>query len=249
VPAAFLKQRADAPPDFFSAEAEGLRWLAEATPHGGPHVPEVLAVSQHEIQIERIDTALWSASADERFGRALAVLHSVGARAFGAPANGYIGPLPLDNTPADDWADFYVTRRVEPYLRQAIDQGSMPDAAAQTFDRLFARIYEIAGQPEPPARIHGDLWRGNVLADTTSNTWVIDPAAHGGHRETDLAMMRLFGGFGSRCYAAYEEVSPLRVGHEDRVALHQLHPLLVHAVLFGGGYGADALRAARRYVD
>ncbi len=243
-----MKRRVDAPPDFFAAEATGLRWLGEATPHGGPRVPMVLAVSGREIQLERIETSPWSSQADETFGRALAAMHLRGAPMFGAPANGYIGPLPLDNTPTDDWADLYVTRRVEPYLRQAIDQGSMPDGARQPFERLFARIREIAGPPEPPSRIHGDLWRGNVLADRQGNTWVIDPAAHGGHRETDLAMMRLFGGFGERSYAAYQEASPLSAGHEDRVLLHQLHPLLVHAVLFGGGYGAEAVRAARHYA-
>jgi fructosamine-3-kinase len=243
-----VKRRADAPPDFFSAEATGLRWLAEATRLGGPNVPEVLAVSRHEIHIERIDTASWTPQADESFGRALAAMHRLGASTFGAPANGYIGPLPLDNAPSDDWPDFYISKRVEPYLRQAIDQGSMPATAARSFDRVFARIREIAGPPEAPSRIHGDLWRGNVVADTHGNTWVIDPAAHGGHRETDLAMMRLFGGFGARCYAAYIEANPLAPGHEERVALHQLHPLLVHAALFGGGYGADALRAARTYV-
>jgi fructosamine-3-kinase len=176
-------------------------------------------------------------------------MHGLGASMFGAPADGYIGPLSLDNTPADGWADFYMTRRVEPYLRRAIDQGSMPDKAVSTFEKLFAHVNDIAGLPEPPSRIHGDLWRGNVIADTRGRAWVIDPAAHGGHRETDLAMMRLFGGFGARCYAAYQEAWPLSPGHEDRVALHQMHPLLVHAVLFGGGYGADALRAARHYVD
>jgi fructosamine-3-kinase len=137
-----VKTRADAPPDFFTAEAEGLRWLAEATPHGGPHVPEVIAVSRTDIQIERIETARWTNHSDESFGRALAILHQQGAPTFGAPANGYIGPLPLDNTPSDDWPPFYVERRVEPYLRQAIDRGSMPADAAATFDRLFAEVRE-----------------------------------------------------------------------------------------------------------
>jgi fructosamine-3-kinase len=248
LPAAFVKRRVDAPPDFFSAEAAGLRWLAEAVPRGGPNVPQVLSVERHEIQLQRIDTAPWTARADEGFGRALAAMHELGAPTFGAAVAGYIGPLPLDNSPANDWADFYVTRRVEPYLRQAVDQGSMPDSAMSTFERLFARVHEIVGPAEPPSRIHGDLWRGNVLADSHGRTWVIDPAAHGGHRETDLAMMRLFGGFGAHCYSAYEESAPLAPGHEDRVAFHQLHPLLVHAVLFGGGYGSDALRAARSYT-
>jgi fructosamine-3-kinase len=124
----------------------------------------------------------------------------------------------------------------------------MPDNARATFDRLFSRIQDVAGPSEPPSRIHGDLWRGNVLGSVDGRTWVIDPAAHGGHRETDLAMMRLFGGFGPRCYAAYEEVHPLAEGHRERVALHQLHPLLVHAVVFGSTYGSDALRAARTYT-
>jgi fructosamine-3-kinase len=244
-----VKSRVDAPPDFFAAEAAGLRWLAEATPHGGPRVPTVIDVSEHAIEMERVATGPWSPHADDAFGRALAAMHTLGASSFGAPANGYIGPLPLDNTPSDDWPSFYATRRIEPYLRDAIDGGSMPASAVSTFDRLCARLDDLAGPTEPPARIHGDLWRGNVLADTEANPWVIDPAAHGGHRETDLAMMRLFGGFGPRCYAAYEEASPLAADHEDRVALHQLHPLLVHAVLFGSSYGADALRLARRYVS
>ena len=243
-----MKTRADAPPDFFAAEAAGLHWLAEAMPHGGPSVPEVIHVSEGEIRLERIETAAWSAQADEQFGRALAAMHALGAPTFGASANGYIGPLPLDNTPCEAWTDFFVERRLEPYLRRAVDQGSMPDSAVAVFDRLMGRIPEIAGPAEPPCRIHGDLWRGNVLASPDGRTWVIDPAAHGGHRETDLAMMRLFGGFGPRCYAAYQESWPLADGHQDRVALHQLHPLLVHAVLFGGSYGADALRAARTYV-
>ena len=248
MPTAFVKRRADAPPDFFTAEATGLEWLAQATAHGGPNVPRVLAVARDEIQLERIDTAPWSPRADESFGRALAAMHRLGASTFGAPADGYIGPLPLDNTPSDDWPSFYVTRRLEPYVRQAVDRGSLPRDAIRTFDELAARIDELSGPAEPPARIHGDLWRGNVLASADGRTWVIDPAAHGGHRETDLAMMRLFGGFGPRCYGAYDEAFPLAAGHEDRAALHQLHPLLVHAVLFGSSYGADALRAARRSV-
>jgi fructosamine-3-kinase len=243
-----VKTRADAPPDFFESEATGLRWLGEAMADGGPNVPEVIGVSPGAIELQQIDTGPWNAQADVTFGRALAVLHRKGASTFGAPWHGYIGPLPLDNSASGDWPDFYVTRRVEPYLRQAVDGGSMPSSASTTFERLFARIRDIAGPPEPPARIHGDLWRGNVLAARDGSTWVIDPAAHGGHRETDLAMMRLFGGFGPQCYAAYEEEWPLPDGHENRVALHQLHPLLVHAVLFGAGYGADALRAARTYV-
>ena len=107
---------------------------------------------------------------------------------------------------------------------------------------------DLAGPPEPPARLHGDLWSGNVLAGADGRPWLIDPAAHGGHREVDLAMLRLFGGPGERCFAAYEDVAPLAPGHSDRVALYQLLPLLVHAVLFGGGYAGSVERAARQYA-
>jgi fructosamine-3-kinase len=242
-----VKTRADAPPDFFTAEADGLRWLAEATPHGGPSVPDVLAVSRTEIQLERIDTTHWTAQHDESFGRALAIMHRLGAPTFGGPANGYIGPLPLDNTSSDDWPSFYVERRLEPYLRQAIDRGSMPDNARATFDRLFSRIRAVAGPSEPPSRIHGDLWRGNVLGSVDGRTWVIDPAAHGGHRETDLAMMRLFGGYATECFGAYAESTQLTDGWRDRVSLHQIAPLVVHAIKFGGAYVSAAADAIGRY--
>ncbi|HAS10233.1 MAG TPA: fructosamine kinase, partial [Acidimicrobiaceae bacterium] len=96
---------------------------------------------------------------------------------------------------------------------------------------------------EPPARLHGDLWAGNRLVDRDGRSWLIDPAAHGGHREFDLAMMRLFGGFGAACFAAYDDVHPLADGWEARVPLHQLAPLVVHAIKFGGGYVAGTERA------
>ena len=132
-----------------------------------------------------------------------------GRTCFGAPADRLHRPACRSTTPRRTIGPtFYVTRRLEPYLRHAVDQDAMPASAVEHFDRLAARIEDIAGPPEPPARIHGDLWRGNVLASIDGRTWVIDPAAHGGHRETDLAMMRLFGGFGSGCYAAYAESLP-----------------------------------------
>ena len=121
----------------------------------------------------------------------------------------------------------------------------IPGAQTVVFEHsshmLFRRMPALAGPEEPPARLHGDLWAGNVLSDA-----LIDPAAHGGHREADLAMLRLFGAPSERCFAAYAEVAPLADGHEERVGLWQLQPLLVHAILFGGGYGAAAARVAQR---
>jgi fructosamine-3-kinase len=114
---------------------------------------------------------------------------------------------------------------------------------------VLDKLPDLAGPPEPPARLHGDLWSGNVLWAADGRAWIIDPAAHGGHRETDLAMLALFGlPHLDRVLAAYDASWPLAAGWEERVPLHQLHPLLVHAVLFGGGYGAQAVAAAARYA-
>ena len=237
--ATFRKHDPSAPEDFFAVEAAGLDWLREAN---AVSVPKVISVGRDHIELERIEHGEWTPAADERFGRELALLHQSGARAFGGEHGAYIGPLPMPNEPAPEWPAFYAHKRIEPFLT------GVPADRRAPLDRVIDRIEQLAGPPEPPARIHGDLWRGNVLADRAGTPWVIDPAAHGGHRETDLAMMRLFGGFGERSFDAYREAFPLADGWRDRIALHQLHPLLVHCVLFGGGYIDQALAAARCYA-
>ena len=236
--ATFRKHDPSAPADFFAVEAWGLDWLRDAH---AVAVPRVVSVDRDHIELQRVEHGTWTPAVDERFGRELAALHRMGAPAFGGDRGAYIGPLPMPNEHAADWPTFYAHQRIAPFL------SGVPTSARVPFERVTARIAELAGPPEPPARIHGDLWRGNVLADPSGTPWVIDPAAHGGHRETDLAMMRLFGGFGERCFAAYDEAFPLSDGWRDRVALHQLHPLLVHCVLFGGAYVDQALAAARCY--
>jgi fructosamine-3-kinase len=115
-------------------------------------------------------------------------------------------------------------------------------------ESLCKRLPELAGPIEQPSRLHGDLWGGNVIADSCGVPHLIDPAAYGGHREVDLAMLRLFGGPGERCFAAYQEAHPLSEGHRERIALWQLFPILLHAALFGGGYGSRALQIAQRYL-
>jgi fructosamine-3-kinase len=235
----FLKRNPNAPADFFAVEATGLDWLREAK---AVAVPRVIRLAVDHIELERISRGQWTSTVDERFGRELADLHRAGARTFGGHGGAYIGPLAMPNVPAESWPAFYVQQRIEPFL-----SGISSDARSP-IEAVIARIDELAGPAEPPARIHGDLWRGNVLADANGTPWVIDPAAHGGHRETDLAMLRLFGGFGEWCFAAYDESFPLADGWRERIALHQLHPLLVHCVLFGGGYVDQALAAARCYA-
>jgi fructosamine-3-kinase len=241
----FLKTRASAPPDFFTVEADGLRWLAAP---GAVAVPAVLAVDEHGLALAWVRPGDATTEAAEAFGRDLARLHGAGAPQFGAAHDGYIGRLPLDNRPAPDWPTFWWERRLQPYLHQAVERRNMDADAIPVFERLAARLGERAGPPEPPARIHGDLWAGNVLWGADGQAWLIDPAAHGGHRETDLAMLALFGAPHPAIVAAYDETWPLATGWQERVALHQLHPLLVHAVTHGPGYGRRAVEIAHHYT-
>ncbi|MDO8214112.1 fructosamine kinase family protein [Conexibacter sp. CPCC 206217] len=209
------------------------------------------------LVLEWIESGPSSRASDELLGRGLARLHTAGAPNYGGPQQTLqIGPLTLPNQPARDWSSFYAERRLVPLAELAQQRGALPAGALGLLDRVVERLHAgdsgggpgIGGPPEPPARLHGDLWGGNVLTDTSGQPWLIDPAAYGGHREVDLALLRLFGGPSERAFAAYEEVAPLAPGAAERVALWQLAPLLLHAALFGGGYGASAVTALRRYV-
>jgi fructosamine-3-kinase len=233
----FVKSNFVADPTMFAAEARGLAWLAQAR---ALRVPEVLAVGDTFLVLERISPARRRADFDERLGRTLAALHRFGAPGFGLDHDNFIGRLPQSNTPAPTWPEFYRARRLEPQLRLARDAGMCSSSMARGFDRLFSVLEERVGPAEPPARLHGDLWGGNVIGDETGVACLIDPAVYGGHREVDLAMMRLFGGFGHHVFDAYEEAWPLSPGHEDRVPLYQLYFLMVHVNLFGGSYVEQA---------
>jgi fructosamine-3-kinase len=231
----------------FAAEANGLRWIAAAD--GGPPVPEVIGVSPEFLVIELLQPLTRErtpAQAARRFGADLARMHAAGASSFGAPWPGYIASLPLDNTPLNtDWGSWYAQRRLLPYLRRARDDGAVSRAEVSLVESVIDRIGELAGPPEPPSRIHGDLWWGNVVW-SGGRGWLIDPAAHGGHRETDLAMLDLFSAPElDEILLGYTETVPLAEGWRSRVPLHQLHPLLVHVCLFGGGYAAQLAAAAR----
>ncbi len=238
----FVKD-ARAEPALVAAEAAGLRWLAEP---GVMPLPEVLATGDGLLVLPWLEPSAPTAAAAERFGRDLAALHLSGAPSYGAPWQGFIGELRLDNRPLDDWPSFYAERRLLPYLRAAADRGELSPADVRLVEQVVARLPELAGPAEPPSRIHGDLWAGN-LQWSGGRVYLIDPAAHGGHRETDLAMLEWFGApHLDRIMAAYDEAAPLAQGRRGRVAVHQLHPLLVHVVLFGGSYRESLLAAARQ---
>jgi fructosamine-3-kinase len=254
---AFVKTRADIAPGEYAAEAAGLRWLAEPR---ALRTPRVLDVNERYLALQWIAPpahgragARLSDAGVEELGRGLAVTHSAGAPCFGLPARAEraagFGSLQLSNAPTARWAEFYAERRLLPLSRLARERHAISAATAGAVERVCARLDQLCGPPEPPARLHGDLWAGNVIADAHARPWLIDPSAYGGHREVDLAMLRLFGTpGGQRVFAAYEEVAPLADGWRERVELYQLLPLLVHALLFGGHYADAVARAASRYA-
>jgi fructosamine-3-kinase len=248
--AAFAKVAGAGLGGVFEAEARGLRWLGEA---GAVGVPEVLGWDEATLVVSWVPAGRDDAAAAERFGRELARMHRAGAPSFGAPWPGFIASLSMPNedleAPAaagrDPWPDWYTARRVLPYLRLAVDGGALNSADAGLIESAAARAADLAGPPEAPSRIHGDCWSGNVVWSGGSG-WLVDPAAHGGHRETDLAMLALFGApHLDRVLGSYAQEWPLAPGWRQRVPLHQLHPLLVHVCLFGAAYREEALAAAR----
>lgn len=238
----FAKTHRAPPPEFFATEAAGLTWLRDA---GAIAVPEVLAVVDDPpvLVLGWIDEGRPVATTEAELGRALAALHRAGAPSFGREDRRSTGSRGLPNEPYATWAEAYAENRLRPLARLARDQHALPPDACLDLERVADRLPELGGEPEPPARLHGDLWAGNRLVGDGGENWLIDPAAHGGHREFDLAMMRLFGGFGADCFSAYADAFPLADGWEARVPLHQLAPLAVHAVKFGGAYVGATARA------
>lgn len=243
----FLKTHKKPPPNFFSTEATGLTWLhnTRTVP-----IPEVLWVSDTPpgLALQWIQEGPRVASGEQQLGVQLAELHQTPFECFGRPDQRTTGSLALPNTPSSDWVTFYRDQRLIPLIQLSEDRNALPKNTQRLLATLCDSLDQFAPPAAKPSLVHGDLWAGNRIVDGDGLSWLIDPAAHGNHREFDLAMMRLFGGYGEDCYAAYQEHTPLDAGWQDRVPLFQLAPLIVHAIKFGGHYASATHDAVSRYV-
>lgn len=243
----FLKRRPGSPEDFFEAEAHGLAWLAQVC---SLRTPKVLAIGQGKdpyLLLEFLESARPTADFEERLGGGLAALHAHQETTFGLDRNNYIGPLAQSNRTHPNWADFYSQERLQPLIERAQQRGLLSRQWRPRWEALFRGLPRWIPE-ESPRRLHGDLWSGNLLVGPGGEPCLIDPSVYAGHREMDLAMMKLFGGFSRRVFQAYFEANPVEAGFEERVPLFQLYPLLVHLNLFGAGYLAQIERCLRAFA-
>jgi protein-ribulosamine 3-kinase len=244
----FLKWNSSAPEDFFTKEAEGLSLLRSA--NSALRVPEVIVTGKPVnnrpgfLLMEYIEEGRIGDSF--AFGAELAKLHQTTAPKFGLETDNYIGSLPQSNRMHNDWQDFFSKERIKPQLKMAIDSGKMDRSLLAHWDRLASRLDELL-PPTKPSLIHGDLWGGNYLFDSTGKATLIDPAVYYGHSEMDLAFSKMFGGFSGDFYEGYESVAPLEPGFSERVPIYNLYPLLVHVNLFGGHYTSQAAQLLKKY--
>ncbi len=236
----FVKHNNDCDTSLFATEAQGLTWLAEAN---ALPVPMVLGHGDDFLALEYVEPGAPVADFDERLGRGLAKLHRFGASTFGWTQDNFLATLPQDNHSEGRWSTFYSERRLRPLVRLAIDKGLAPPSWNQRFEAVFTRMHQLVGPTEPPSRLHGDLWSGNLHRSKDGSPMLIDPAVYGGHREIDLAMLSLFGSPSRRFYVAYDEAWPRSDGYKERVPLYQLYPLLAHVNLFGGSYVSSCEQA------
>lgn len=247
----FAKWSHAGPDDIFVCEAQGLAALRAVS--GPVTIPRVLAASKRECEapgfliLEYLPPVPAGANDDERLGRGLAMIHRATRSSFGFDAPSYCGPTLQDNRETATWTEFYRDRRLRPLVEHLERLGRLSLADRRRFDRLMGRLEDLLPRGISPSLIHGDLWAGNVLT-AASGPALIDPACAYANREMEFGITTLLGGLSARALAAYEEAWPLGQGWRDRNPLYQLYHLLNHALLFGGGYGGEAIRIAKRFA-
>lgn len=244
----FLKTNHESVSEIFKRESEGLDRLRT---NCSLYVPQTLAQGsyedQHFLLMDWIPSAPKKGDYSERLGEGLAELHMCTAKAFGLDRNNFIAILPQNNDWKDRWLDFFVEKRLEPQLQLAYYNQLVGEKFLGRFRSLYPYL-EHFFPVEKPALLHGDFWSGNILPDAAGLPALIDPAVYFGHREMDLAFSRLFGGFDSRFYEAYGDFFPLEPGFEERVAVYNLYPLLVHLNLFGKAYLSGIQQTLKRFL-
>ncbi len=238
----FIKTHQNPPACFFSTEATGLGWLQDTNT---VNIPRVLAVSDESpfLAMEWVEVGSANRRTEESLGQDLAAMHRVCQAEFGRIDQRTTGSLAVPNQRVDRWADFYASQRLQPLATIARQRQALPSSECDALLAIADQLQNCCIANDQPSLLHGDLWAGNRLVDSAGESWLIDPAAHCGHREFDLSMMLLFGGYSERCFAAYQESYPLESDFQERVSLHQLAPLVVHAIKFGDGYRAAVSKA------
>ena len=224
----FVKWNTNSKANMFQSEYNGLKVLKDTNTI---RIPNVLCFDDDFLILEFIppsnpNNAFW-----EVFGQKLALMHKQTHSKFGLDFDNYIGSLYQDNTQNKNWTEFFIQNR----LQAQLSIGNFSGTLLSDFDKLFQKLPNLFPN-EKPALLHGDLWSGNFLAKNGDTTMLIDPAIYYGNREMDIAMSKLFGGFNSDFYFAYNESRPLENGWEERIQICNLYPLLVHVNLFGGAY-------------
>ncbi|WP_340112477.1 fructosamine kinase family protein [Maribellus mangrovi] len=246
----FLKWNANCPADMFQREAEGLIELEKAA-SGALKIPKVICyreVGEHPGFLVMDYFAPGSTGdADEKLGRGLAMIHRYKNDTFGFERNNYCGDTPQSNQQEEDWITFFREQRLNYILSLIRQQRSLSVEERKVYEKLSRRLSELIPAGEHPSLIHGDLWSGNYML-TSDGPALIDPAAYYANREMEFGIVTMFGGFSSRFFAAYNEVYPLDKDWQNRNKLYQLYHILNHYYLFGGGYGAQALRVAKAYL-
>ncbi len=234
-------------PLMFEKEAKGLELLKNAEEI---NVPEVICYgdtkNQSWLLLNYIESSKQIPGYWEDFGKSLARLHKNTADYFGLDHDNYIGSLPQSNKQQTSWTTFFIEERLNRQLKMARNQGEISRETIYAFERLYKRLDEIFPE-EPPALLHGDLWSGNYMTGNDGKACLIDPAVYYGHREMDLGMSKLFGGFSQQLYLSYHEEFPLEKGWENRVDICNLYPLMVHVNLFGGGYVNSVKNILKRF--